>query len=120
MRESERRRRNNRIRRNRQLRRRILGTISALCMVFLLAVCFGSTSSSAHEENDTVYFKYFESIQVEEGDTLTSIAQEYADFHYTVQEYISEVVSINHLESQDMITAGQYIVVPYYSSDYKY
>jgi len=120
MRESERRRRNNRIRRNRQLRRRILGTISALCMVFLFAVCFGSTSSSAHEENDTVYFKYFESIQVEEGDTLTSIAQEYADFHYTVQEYISEVVSINHLESQDMITAGQYIVVPYYSSDYKY
>ena len=56
---------------------------------------------------------------VQPGDTLTSIAQKYtANSNVSVPEYISEVKKNNELSS-DNITAGNYIVISYYSNEYK-
>jgi len=58
-------------------------------------------------------------VQVEAGDTLWSISEEYADeLHYSSnKEYINEVKMMNKLRS-DEIVSGQYLIVPYYSYEF--
>lgn len=58
--------------------------------------------------------KLYKSIQINSGDTLWSIAKEYTDQNYqSVEEYMDELVKINHL-STDLIVEGQYLTVVYY------
>ena len=68
--------------------------------------------------NDT-YYKYFTSVQVEEGDTLYSLAEEYGDYFESDKAFINEVKYANHL-IEDTIYAGSYLVVPYYSTEYRW
>ena len=65
-------------------------------------------ASSVHEEN--VYYK---TIQVEEGDTLWTLADQYmGNCSFNRQEYIDEVKEMNHLAS-DTIESGAYLMIPY-------
>ena len=59
------------------------------------------------------YNKSFISIEIEEGDTLTSIAREYAISAAQYSDYIDEVKSINNLKS-DIIHTGCYLMIPVY------
>lgn len=55
----------------------------------------------------------YKSIEVEAGDTLWTIADEYMGNEFTDREdYIDEVKRLNHL-STDTIQAGAYLIVPY-------
>ena len=84
-----------------------------------MAVSYYSITSYAESEIDNVSFKYYTDIEVEYGDSLWSIAQEYCDSHYgSIFEYMNEVRSINHIKG-DIIKEGQLLVVPYYSGEYK-
>lgn len=59
--------------------------------------------------------KLYKSIQINSGDTLWSIAKEYTDENYqSVEEYMDELVKINHL-STDLIIEGQYLTIVYYA-----
>ncbi len=63
--------------------------------------------------------KYYKSIMIEEGDTLWSIASQNlndVNINITISAYIKEIMKMNGLQS-DRITAGMYLVIPYYSSD---
>ena len=54
------------------------------------------------------------------GDTLTSIAGKYCSKEFKSREaYIAEVKSINHMTDDKLVT-GDYIVIPYYSSEARY
>ena len=56
---------------------------------------------------------------VEAGETLWDIAHVYvSDDQASVQKYIDEVKQINHLVN-DKIYAGENLIVPYYSDEYK-
>lgn len=56
---------------------------------------------------------YFTSIRIEEGDTLWSIADEYADdLDMSLDEYIRDLRLMNHLEG-DTIHVGRYLTVMY-------
>ncbi|MCM1498633.1 MAG: LysM peptidoglycan-binding domain-containing protein [Clostridium sp.] len=59
------------------------------------------------------YDKSFITIEISEGDTLTSLAQEYAVSSNDYSDYIEEVKSINNLKS-DTIHSGCYLLVPVY------
>lgn len=59
------------------------------------------------------YNKSFVSIEIKDGDTLTSIATEYAVSAAHYSDYIEEVKSINNLKS-DTIHTGCYLMVPVY------
>ena len=63
----------------------------------------------------TVQEKYFTSIEIEEGDTLWSISEEYMTPEYKSRnEFIEEVREMNHITGS-MIQAGDKLLIPYYS-----
>ncbi len=69
---------------------------------------------------DVKTYKYYDSICIRYGDTLTSIANKYCSKEFRSRaEYIDEVKSINHMTDDKLIT-GDYIVIPYYSSEERY
>lgn len=110
---------NNRIRRKRQLRRRMIITGSIVCLLLIFGVPGTVFLSRAQSKEPEVSYKYYTSILVYPGDTLNSIAGTYADAHYeSLNAYIEEVRMTNHLTDDD-IRAGEYLIVPYYSTDYR-
>lgn len=84
---------------------------AVLVLVFLLATITSMQFVQADES--TEYEKSFISIEIQEGDTLTSIAKEYAISEAEYADYIEEVQSINSLNS-DAIQAGCYLMIPIY------
>ena len=107
------------IRRQREIRRNILLALAVAAVLMIFAFSYHTLTSAASTNTDNISYKYFTSIQVEAGDTLWSIAEEYADeFHYASnKEYINEVKMMNKL-GNDEIVSGQYLVIPYYSYEF--
>ena len=107
------------LRRQREIRRKIFLAILSVCIILTCALSYGALVSNASAEADDISYKYFTSIEVESGDTLWTIAEEYKDekFYDSTKEYVDEVVRMNNLSSTQ-ITAGQFIIVPYYSTEF--
>lgn len=101
-----------------------IGTLAILAVILLsLGIILGSTflssSRSNAASNENTLYKYYTSIQVQAGDTLWSIAQQYApSSEISQQDYVDEIISMNHLQG-DTIHAGDYLTISYYSSDFK-
>lgn len=116
---SDMRRIRNKKRRQRQLKRNITVGIIVCILVVALSVAFGSILVHAQSEDIAPVYKYYASIEVQYGETLWSIAQKNLDNeHYAdTQTYIKEVLRINHL-TDEQIVAGQYLIIPYYSSEF--
>jgi len=108
------------IRRQKEIRRNIILSLMSAVILLVFALSFYSFTSLANTDTKDVSYKYFTTIQVEEGDTLWTIAEEYMDdIHYeSVKDYITEVMYINKF-SDETILCGQYLVVPYYSSEFR-
>ena len=83
--------------------------------IMVTVICAFATTSNAKQDHNM--YKYYTSVQVEDGDSLWSIAKEYSDVDsdasYT--DYIDEVKQINHISGDD-IHAGEYLTIPYYSA----
>lgn len=106
-------------RRVRQIRRRCFLVVLTAMLTILLTVSYRAILSEATAHDKEITYKYYTSIEVPYGSTLWSIAEEYAGEEYaSVKDYVHEVMEINHLP-EETITAGQYLVVPYYSSELK-
>lgn len=92
--------------------------IFTACLILTCAIFFGSFFSKAEDtfhEKDTAY-KYYTSIEIKPGDTLWEIASNYISEEYSsINDYISEVKSINSMASDD-IKEGHFLTVPYYST----
>ena len=106
-------------RRNRREEKRkvILFFALTLCLVFFIGLTFGSFLSKAKENvnNDTTC-KYYANIEIQPGDTLWELADEYMDENYDSKDaYIKEVLAINSLASENHIVSGQYLVMPYFA-----
>lgn len=88
--------------------------------IFSMGFAFGVSKlvTNAYSEDETVYFKYYTSITVMPGDTLTSLAEEYGEHFESSKDFINEVCFTNHLLS-DELYAGSNLIVPYYSAEYK-
>lgn len=100
-----------------QKRKVIFVCALTLCLVFLLGLSFGSFLSKAKESVDMGNVcKYYANIEIQPGDTLWELADQYLDGNYDSKEaYIKEVLQINSLTSEDHIVSGQYLVMPYYA-----
>lgn len=116
---SERRIRRNRERRARQLHRKIFLFIAGVLLGGILALIGNVIFSRAKDSAETVTYKYYQSYQINAGDTLTSIAQTYTDKEInSVSSYIKEVKQMNHLSDEDLLQAGDYLIIPYYSIEF--
>ncbi len=111
--------------RRRQLRRRIsILLFLAGAGILLLFFRFGLRSSASEEDASSSY-KYYTSVLVGIDDTMDTIAYEYMDdIHYTDKDaYLSEVRYINHIadyvDLDASVRPGDYLIVPYYSSDFR-
>lgn len=112
------RRRRNKIRRMRLIRRRCILLAFTVVLVLVLSLSYHAISSEANTGEESK-FKYYTSIEVKYGDTLWSIAEDYLGSEYTsAKDYIHEVMEINHLKDE-FVSAGQYLVIPYYSTEFK-
>jgi len=114
--------RNNKRRRNAEIRRHIFLSIFAIIIICIMIFGINNMISKAGAaKEEELFFKYYKSICVEQGETLASIARAYADqAHYEDHnKYIQEVVYMNHLENADDIREGAYLIIPYYSNELK-
>lgn len=93
--------------------------VTLVCVLLTAWMISGRTASSKVNANEEMNnYKYYTSIQIQQGDSLWSIAGNYMSADYAdIDEYISEVKQLNHLKS-DAIHAGEYLLVPYYSAQY--
>ena len=107
------------IRRQREIRKKMIRLAVTICVILMLVISYHSIISHAENDTENVFFKYYTEIEVAYGDSLWTIAQEYADEHYSSKlAYMNELKSINHI-SGDVIKEGQTLIVPYYSIEYK-
>lgn len=93
----------------------------ALIVFFIFSIIvFISFSTEANDNVQQLSYKYYKSIEITKGDALWSIANDYFDpIHYkSTLEYVKEVMKMNNMTSDDIIT-GSYIIIPYYISEEK-
>lgn len=88
-----------------------------LSVLLFMIVIFTSFIFTFNVEGNTEKNKIYTSVQVEEGDSLWSIAKTYytEDFD-DYNELIDEIKTINNMSS-DTIKVGCYIIVPYYINE---
>ncbi len=105
------------LRRQKEIRRKVFLAVLSVCLVLTCIVSYSALISNASTEACDVSYKYFTSIEVVSGDSLWTIAEEYKDdkFYDSTAEYVEEVVRMNNLTSTN-ITAGQCLIIPYYST----
>ncbi len=109
-------------RRRAELKRHIFQLFFTACFICAVILGVNNLISKAGEAKEAeLSFKYYRNIPIEQGDTLSSIARTYADQeHYeTTDDYVREVRLINHLEEEDKIYTGEYLIIPYYSNELK-
>lgn len=117
---SERRIRNNRRKRQRQLRRNFIMVIFSIFLIGGLSIGCFAIGSKAQDKEETILYKYYTNIEVQYGETLWNIADTYfcEEKYKSYNHYIAEVMELNGLYDEN-IPAGYYLMVPYYSSEFK-
>jgi hypothetical protein len=120
--ESEIRIRKNRIRRARIFRRQVFLLSAAIALVIFMVILFASTiKSEAQSEDYSPEFKYYKTVTVHSDDTMWNIASvNYSPEHYNdMKEYMAEICSINGISDSNRLNAGESLVIPYYSVEFK-
>ena len=94
-----------------------LGKVTCILVIMValfLIVLFFLPERTASANNSTAGTYTITSVQIEEGDTLWSIAQEhYSNEFSSLTNLITEIKRMNGLTS-DTVYAGSYILVPQY------
>ncbi len=114
--------RNNRRRRQQIFRRQVfLLALLAAVMIFFMAFMFSSLMADAQSDDFVPSFKYYKTITIHTDDTLWAVAEDNFDSeHYTdIGAYMAEIRSINGITNSDMLHAGEALIIPYYSSEFK-
>ena len=96
--------------------------VTVLLTVFVLGLFLGNVLfSSAHGTEDPVSYKYYRSETLHCGETLSDLASAFIDTdHYdSMDAYLAEVCLINHITDPEDINAGTYVILPYYSAEFR-
>ena len=94
--------------------------LATIAIVFSVFMATGIVAK-AQEDKQPLY-KYYQSYMVEKDDTLLSIAYDINADSCTdkqIKECVEEMIAINSLDHKGTICYGNYIIVPYYSTEYR-
>ena len=107
------------LRRRLELKRNIFRLAVAMLFAMILATFTLSIRSFAKDrDSGRTVQKYYTSYTVQKGENLSVIARRFiTDDYSSMDKYLAEVVSINHLISPAGIDAGQELILPYYSCE---
>ena len=116
-----------RIRRNKARRQKIyraqvaILSFAVAVVVFTFVFLASSLLSNAQSDGAEFEYKYYKTVTVHAQDTLWDIASEsFSSEHYKdMNSYIGEICSINSISDQNSLKAGESLVVPYYSTEFK-
>lgn len=96
-----------------EYRRFFFAVILVLLLFFAVIFLFPERSASASNTTSLTY--HIASVQIEQGDSLWSIAEEYFTKEFSsIQDYIKEIKRMNCMEN-DVIFEGGYLLIPYYA-----
>lgn len=98
-----------------EIKKMLVLCIAAVFIIFAACALSGSLLISAHgsRTDEPVNFKYFKSIEIQQGDTLWDIAEKYITEDYkSVSDYVIVLKEMNSLSSDD-IQAGQNLMIAY-------
>lgn len=97
--------------------------LSFIIMFLTVNLIFGVNTLVVNAKDNSVpLYKYYQSYMVEKGDTLLSIAYDLNEDSCSekqIEECVNEMISINSLDHKGTICYGNYIIVPYYSAEYR-
>ncbi len=96
--------------------------ITILIVVSVIVLLASSISAMASAKNNSKpVYKYYTSIEVQDGDTLWSIADSYIDgYNIDRDDYMDEICELNHLDLDgSSIHSGEYLTIAYYSNELK-
>ncbi len=95
----------------------ILITLALFTFIFMGASIYTDAQSDTYEPE----FKYYTTVAVHAGDSLWSIASEhYSEDHYNnLNCYITEICKLNRMDTDSTLNAGESLIIPYYSKEYK-
>ena len=114
--------RNNKIRRNRIVRRQYALLMFAVSVI-VFAIFFNMATFISDAKSNTYKpeYKYYKSVTVNSGDSLWTIANEfYSEDHYKNKDsYITEICNINEIADSSDIKAGESLIVPYFSTEFR-
>ncbi|MBQ9885835.1 MAG: LysM peptidoglycan-binding domain-containing protein [Lachnospiraceae bacterium] len=88
-----------------------LFTVFVLTAAIICSIGFVVSAKSNKSSYDAD--SYYQSIRIEAGDTLWTIAEEYCPSSHDIHDYIETVKSINDIKN-NTIKAGDYIIVTVY------
>ncbi len=89
----------------------MLGLVACILSAFI----FFSNKATAENENEV--YTYYTSYEIQPGDTLWSIADQYTSAENSDKEqFISNLKENNHM-LDDEITAGNYLIIEYKSAE---
>ena len=92
--------------------RKIILTVG---IAFTIIIAFIILSSRAAAENSRPVYTYYTSYEIQSGDTLWTIADQFMTPEFSDKEaFIENIKTINHIGG-DNITAGKYLVIEYCS-----
>lgn len=108
---------NNRRRREAELKRHILiFAVSFIAIIILLSLSF-SLKSVASSKDDVVLYKFYDSVEIESGDTLMSISNKYYGNGFdSVDSFMKEIMYINGINENSILISGNYLVIPFYDT----
>lgn len=117
---SERRIYNNKLRRQRQLRKNIFLFLFSIIFILTLSIGGSALGAKAQNKEEVILYKYYTNIVVQYNETLNDIANKYycEEKYKSKDDYIIEVLQLNRMFDAN-VTPGTYLVVPYYSSEFK-
>ena len=114
--------RNNKIKRQKIVRRQYLTLSFIISIILFVTIFWGSTLMSDAQSDEFVpQYKYYKTITVHTGDTLSSIAHDNfnSEKYNNIDEYLNEIMSINNIVDSSKLNAGESLIIPYYSAEYK-
>ena len=101
------------------MKKNFLILVMTICLIVTCTISMSGFRSNAKDDSTAISYKYYKSITVANNDTLWSIAETYMDKeHYdSITDYIAEVKDMNAL-TDDVIHYGEYLIIPYYGSEF--
>lgn len=100
-------------RRKRIIKKRIMGFVLALSVMLITSAVIMLKVDAKDTVRPLNVEKKYQTIVIESGDTLWSIAHTYAEDYVTIDEYIEELKIMNNL-SGDRIDEGANLMITYY------